>query len=336
MRTLTRSAAAVAATLVCAALLPAQDVQYQSVTNTEFGGPLAGVMKLAARMGGASGTIVQTTYLKGRKARSDMEKTSSIIDLDAGKIISIDHGKKQYVELTFAEMQAALAKATPQAKGADDSEAKIEVTVDATKEKQDVNGVSAQRYFMTTTITAKPSAEQKQQGHESGQLVLLSEMWLTKDGMYKAAYNFNQSATEAMGDYGQRTLAAFFSQYPSASDGLMRAAEEMKKLDGAPARTITYFVTVPEHLKFDRDKLLATAQAKAAEPEKKKSGLGGMLKAAAKASAGVGQSEEKPAEGPADQVMLFRSATDITDVTSKSLDAGLFLPPAGYKQVSAK
>jgi hypothetical protein len=332
MKTLTRSSAALAATLFCAALLPAQDIQYKSVTSSEFGGPLANMMKLAAKMGGASGDLVQTTYLKDRKLRSDMEKTSSIIDLDAGKIISIDHGKKQYVEMTFAEMQAALAKATAQPKGGTGGEAKIEVRVDATDEKQEINGVSAQRYFLTTTITAKPSAEQKEQGAAGGQLVLLNEMWLTKDGMYKAASDFNQATTEAMGDHSQRMLAVLFAQYPNATDGVKRAAEEMKKLDGAPARTITYFVTLPENMQFDRAKLLAVAQMKAAEPEKKKGGLGAMLKAAAKASAG--QSDKQPSEATPDQVLLFRSTTDITDVASKSLDAGLFLPPVGYKKVA--
>lgn len=333
MITIKRSIAAVAATFIVTVSLSAQDVQYKSTSSVEFGGPLGSIMKMAAKIGGSSGEMVQTTYLKDLKMRSDMEKSSSIIDLDAGKIININHGKKEYAEMTFAEMQAMMAKAAPQSqqKSSSNMETKIDVDVDD-GEKGDVNGVSAQRYFVTTTITVTPTEEARKKGEVGGQMVMLYDMWLTKDGQYRATHNFNKAWAEKMGGMGERSLAILFGQYPQAQEGLKKAAEKMKDMDGAPAKTTMYFVALPEGMKFDRDKLLNAP----AEPAKKKGGFGSMLKAAAANAAGAntGNSGDsnKPAQQP-EQALLFKSVMNISDVKTTSIDASMFAPPAGYKQV---
>jgi hypothetical protein len=334
------------ATLALAGSLSAQDVQYKNVTSTDFGGPLGTMMKFAAKVGGGSGTIDQQTYIKGRKMRSDMMKTSSIIDLDAGKIISVNHDKKEYSELTFAEMREALSKATAQAQPQKKSnepqpETKIDVKVDETSEKQTINGVDARRYFVTTTITVIPTEEQRRNGEKGGSLVLLNDMWMTKDAHYRATQKFNKEMADEMGDLSQRSVAILFGSYPQAKEGFKKAADEMAKMEGAAVRTTSYMVGLPENMKLDRDKLVGTgaaAAAPAAEPEKKKKGgFGGLLKAAQQAAAsGGGGNQSDGSQQPEEQVMIFKMTSDISDVKTTSVDAALFAPPAGYKLVKAK
>lgn len=342
MITLRRLATASVATLALAGALSAQDVQYKNVTSTDFGGPLGSIMKMAARIGGGSGSFDQQTYIKGRKMRSDMMKTSSIIDLDAGKIISVNHDKKEYSEMTFAEMREALSKATMQAQQQKSSEpapeTKIDVKVDATNEKQTINGVDAQRYFVTTTITVIPTEEQRREGEQGGSLVLLNDMWVTRDAHYKATQKFNQEMAEEMGDLSQRSVAILFGNYPQAKEGFKKAAEQMAKMEGAPVRTTSYMVALAENMKLDRDKLVGTGAAAAApaEPEKKKKGgFGGLLKAAQQAAAGS-NSQSSSQQQPEEQVMIFKMTSDISDVKTTSIDASMFAPPAGYKLVKAK
>lgn len=340
MTNLKRFAAAAAATFMFAALLPAQDVQFKSRTKTDFGGAAGGMFKMAAKMGG--GEIEQTTYIHGHKMRSDADKTSSIIDLDARKIINLDHGKKQYTEMMFEEMRQIMASmqaqmAGEQNKNAPKVETKVDVKVEPTSEKQEINGLSAKRYFITATATVSPTEEEKKQGQQGGQIVMLNDWWVTKDGPYRATQEFGKAMAEAFGDAGKGGLAMLLGMYPGAGDALKKAADEGRKIEGGAVRQTMYMVTLPAGMKFDRDQLLGGGEKreeKKAEEPKKKGGFGGMLKAAAAKAQGAGESSD--AGPPKGQTMLFKSTTDITDVQQTSIDAGMFAPPAGYKKVTPK
>jgi hypothetical protein len=59
--------------------------------------------------GGGAGT--STTYFSSDKVRTGDADNETIMDYAAGKIVSIDHKKKEYSETTFAEMEAGLKAA---------------------------------------------------------------------------------------------------------------------------------------------------------------------------------------------------------------------------------
>lgn len=59
--------------------------------------------------GGGAGT--STSYYSSEKMRTGDAESETIVEYAAGKIVSIDHKKKEYSEITLAEMEAAMKAA---------------------------------------------------------------------------------------------------------------------------------------------------------------------------------------------------------------------------------
>src|SRR5262249_17390216 len=57
------------------------------------------------------GTSTATNYFSSEKMRSGDGEHEMVIEYAAGKITSIDHKKKEYSEITLAEMDAAMKQA---------------------------------------------------------------------------------------------------------------------------------------------------------------------------------------------------------------------------------
>src|ERR1035437_7975566 len=97
------------------------DFTYQETTQIT-GGSIVSMMKLAGTFSKqarqANDPVVSTIMVKGNKMIRIGKDTSQIIDLDAETITEIDHQKKQYTTMTFAQMRqqldAAMAKAKAQ------------------------------------------------------------------------------------------------------------------------------------------------------------------------------------------------------------------------------
>ena len=82
--------------------LGGQGLTVESVADTRFEGALGSVMGLAARMSGTSlRNIATTTYLQGHRLRIDSALSGSITDLDAERVIQIDHKQKTYTSTTL-------------------------------------------------------------------------------------------------------------------------------------------------------------------------------------------------------------------------------------------
>ena len=92
------------------------DLRYDETTEIK-GGIMEGLGKMAS-MFGAKGLDKSTTstYIKGDRLRQDQLNntemvSSQIIQLDREQIVSLDHKKKTYSVMTFAEMKAQMDKA---------------------------------------------------------------------------------------------------------------------------------------------------------------------------------------------------------------------------------
>ncbi len=59
--------------------------------------------------GGGGGT--STSYYSSEKMRTGDAESETIVEYAAGKIVSVDHKKKEYSEITLAEMEAAMKAA---------------------------------------------------------------------------------------------------------------------------------------------------------------------------------------------------------------------------------
>jgi hypothetical protein len=332
-------------TLLAAPPLTAQDVQYETVTRIELAGVLGTAMRVAARLGGGSTTTVEKTSIKGRKMRTDVDNTSMIYDLDGRRFTQLDHRARTYTTMTFDEM-AAMARQTAQEAragqgqqqgrqpAAGETRTETHLTfrfgVDDARQREQVAGFDSQRFFLTMEGEGEFTPEGSTQREKGGTLVLLTDMWSSKDMPAFAALNRFQEASAR--EYANASnammeaLAAAFSEDPSLKVGFQQSREQIAKMEGMPLKSTTYFVMVgPEH-RFNRELALGEGQGAAQQGGR---GLRGM---AARAAAAARQAEQ-PAEEQS-QATIAKVTSEVRNIRTATLDASLFEVPAGYRQVS--
>ncbi len=343
--------AAVLGTLAVA--LPAgvagQSVTYHSSTEFHMAGALGALISRAARSGAGGGV---TTYIAGHRMRTDSRDHSTIIDVDAGRIISIDKDRKAYSSMTFEQfaevmrqaqdsMKAAMARQPAQQKYAassskphDDIEWDYQVSTATTDEHQRIAGYDAQRQFITMTVTARDKTQP-----DSGSLVVLMDIWTSQDAPNGAAVREFQRAYAAKAretfEPEARNFGSMMAINPRFKAALEEAGKELHKVHGTQLRTTTYLVGVPENVKFDRNLVLSGApspqqSAQSADAGSKPSGLKGLfgkMKAAAE-QAEQSQQNQK-ASKPAEQGTILWFTNEVDDI-KPSVPADAFSIPAGY------
>ncbi|MGH7554855.1 MAG: hypothetical protein ACREMQ_17790 [Longimicrobiales bacterium] len=317
----------------------AQDIQYKTVTKLDLGAAINTVLKLA----GAS-EVVETTYLKGTKLRTDVDKTSTIYDVETGKWIHIDHEAKTYVLVPIGEMMAAAGAMVTNSKaqaGTGTSDARIQneegtadfkfdFKVEATNERKKVNGQDAQRALLTVVTDIKVTPEDQTEKEDSAKIVLLSDTWNTTGGpAHEAVNRFQQAAVkevvEAAFDNSSR-LGAGLASDPKMAEAMKKAAAEARKIEGLDVLTTIYLVGVAGDAEFDKNLVLKPEAESGA-----KKAMGGLLRGAL--SGRQQQQQEEPKEPPK-QATIMKMTIEMRDFQTRSLPASLFEVPAGYRQVT--
>ena len=353
MRTTIRRVAIAAAMAWPSALL-AQDVTVESVVDTKFYGALGKVVGIAARFGGAKLNDVPTTTMVSRhKMRTETENSASVIDADVGQWMEVDHKKKSYTTMTFAEMAAAMDEAARSAKSSREKSAadnakkpddakgdvnvKYAVSVDRTGERQRIAGYDAERLFITITVEAEatPEGEKTQQ---AGSLVMLIDQWMTKSAPQIAAMEEFYKAFAAKSGQAFRKQAdamqSAFQADPRLKGGMEAAAKELQKVSGVALRSTTYAVLLPAGMTFDRklvlnDVAVATPAATEEKPKRGLRGMMGAMKAAAEEVASKGSDDKTPPA--AKQTTLLAVTDEVKSISTGAVPASMFAPPAGYK-----
>ena len=325
----------------------AQDVQYKSVTKIDMGGAINLVLKMAHTQ-----EITETHSIKGKKMRTDSDKQSTIFDMDAHRVIMINHGEKTYVSAPISQMTAAASMmannmSAKSDKGVFSTQAKdsagnkmdftFHVSLDPTNEQQNVNGQDARRMLATiqTDMTVTEAGDSKAQ--DAGKLVLLIDSWNANGGpAYTAVKNFNQAMSKELREQtfsSTKGLDAVMSQNPQMGEALKKAAAEQAKMDGIPMRSTTHLVLVPVGMNFDRDLVIKPPQEASGDNAGKRV-MGSLLSGAlggrkgGKAAESAASSSDKPK-----QTTVMKMITEIRDVQTTSLPASMFDPPAGYKEI---
>jgi hypothetical protein len=72
---------------------------------------LAEDLTIVFKSTGAGGAGTSTSYYSSEKMRTGDAESETIVEYAAGKIVSVDHKKKEYSEITLAEMEAAMKAA---------------------------------------------------------------------------------------------------------------------------------------------------------------------------------------------------------------------------------
>jgi len=311
--------------------------------------------------------IKSTTSVAGHKLRTESEDAATIIDVDAGRFITIDHKKKTYTSMTFAEMAARMQQAVQsmqqgseqrqaeQAKAAKDAKApnpnKNDVTfhytvaADRPGQRDKIAGYDAERVFLTITIEADTAREGQKPG-QAGSLVFLIDEWRSTDAPQIAAMQeFQRAYAQKVGDTFRPSVDAMKSAYafdPRIKEGFTAAAKEMAKAPGVSLRTVTYVAAVPGGMTFDRQLVLADAGAATTADSAKKDapkqsrfgGFVGALKSAAE------QANKKPADksdksdAQLKQGTLMSINEEARSITRGAVPPGTFDPPAGYREVT--
>ena len=318
----------------------AQDVQYTTNTKIDLGGGMNAMLKLA----GAS-EMKENTYIKGKKLRSDAEKSSTIFDLDNGRFISIDHSAKTYTSVPIADMAHVATSAVrgvkadaskDQLKGtAVDSAGNkadfvVDLKVDPTGEQKNINGYDAKRLLISMETNVRVTPQGETQSQEAGTLVILMDVWNANTGPAADAVRaWEQAASKelAAAAFGTKSnVGKAFPQNPGVGEAIKKANEEAQKADGMAVKTTMHLVFVAPGAKFDRALALGEAEAAA----QKKGGLKGMLGRAMESK--TQQNQQQPAEQKT-QGTFAKVITDIRDVHTTSLAASTFDIPAGYTEV---
>lgn len=357
------AAALVAGLAVAATAAPARaQVTFTSATSVKFGGAMGKMVGFAARLGGGSTNNTETSYISGHKMRTDVGTNSTIIDVDAGTITTLDNKAKTYTTMTFEEMAAALdamsnqakanyaqAKADAKAKGEQvpDVEFKYSVAVEKAGEKQEIAGYSAERSFVTLTVETRATPEGKTEKEDAGSLVVLIDTWNSTSVPTRAAQEEFQAAyaKRVARDFRGATkmMSAAFAADPRIAQALEASGKELRKLPGVSVKSTTYVVGVPAGQKFDRKLALGTAekggeQAEESGAKKAGKGLFGKLKQAAAdaAAGGEKQDQEQDQKAAPAQGTVFSTSTELKEVKSGPVPASTFQVPAAYKQVEQK
>jgi hypothetical protein len=354
--------------IVLALLGPAglggQGLTVESVTDTRFEGVLASAMGIASRLSGTNlRNIATTTYLQGHRMRVDSALSGSVFDLDAERVIQIDHKEKTYTSTTFAEMRETFERAQQSAKQArakeqpkkgpaaeekkGDIKVKYRVDVNRPNQRERIAGYDSERVFVTITLEAEATPE-GQRTEQVGSMVLLLDQWISGNAPQGPAFTeFYRLFSQKLGrEFRSQVqgLQAAFAMYPALADGMEAAAREMQKIPGIPLRSAMHFVLVPPNMAFDRQLALnrATASAAAAaatpaEPaEKQKSGgFGGFMKklksVAIQASKQLDKSGQSSA--PPQQSTLVVMTDEVKNISTGAVAAALFAPPGDYREV---
>lgn len=333
--------------------------------------------------GFGNGTSERTFVIAGDKSRSDEQFTytgrfktlagggkprssADIVRLDRDLMWSLDLQKKQYTEMSFAELREAMEKGmadaraemeSPGSERARDVEMTYKVDVQRPGKKEKVNGFDAENVIVTITATPKD----RKTGESAGSYTLKMDQWLSAQVPGQAEVTaFYRRYAEKMGfdPQMQHQFAGLMAQY---GDALKQAAEKTKDLKGYPVRstvTVSFGAELTPEQQAQVEKSRAEAQARRAEEKTKqeaKEDDEAKVQAGVSLSSGnvggaiggllgrkLGKSAEKKAEASASSQGSgsgapggFTATTDILSVTTGAAGVS-FDVPSDFKKVERK
>ena len=328
----------------------AQTVRYTTESKTKF----HGMGNLAARMMGSNKVEKSTYFISPTAMRSDTGKNeSTIFSLDDEKIVTLNHKKKRYYEMTFDQMQAYMDDAKAKMgermeevedSGFDPNDISFEVSVEDLGETQNVAGYKADRKLMRLSFNYEGEMDgaPAQSQVMGGNMHTISDMWIAQgvEGeevikQFGENYLEKLGAAFSEGSSGMAGMMQMFQQDGAMSEAMENMRKEMQKVDGVALKTTVYMVVVPQGKELDLDAVL---NGVAEEPKKKRGGLGKLARGALSSrgiNIGGDQEEEETPPEMQEQRTFMEMETIYTAIEMVSDDAGRYQAPGKYKMVDA-
>lgn len=350
--------------VLAAVVMPSAFADFTYTETTQItGGSLVAMMKMAGAVSKqarqAAEPIVSTVMIKGNRMIRINPQHTEIVDLDRETITDIDHAKRQYTVMTFAQMKqqmdAAMQKAKEKQKSDDsaaNTDVKFRVNVRNTGATKDVSGLNASEAILTMAVDATDKAS-----GQTGALAITNDMWLAPDipGYEEARDFYKRYATKLGVVFSGGITQSMLAMQPGAGQGLADMVKEMSKLKGIPVLQVMRMGTTANGapLPAASEAPLPAPSASPAMPsaseiaqESATSAIAGKLGLGGFSGFGRKKKADTPAAAPASDpaqgtappaaAVLIESNTEMTSFSQASVDASKFDVPAGYKQVEAK
>ena len=327
---------------LCTASLALADFSYEQRSQVT-GGAMAGMMKLAGAFSKKLREPMSTwTYVKGNKIAHVTGANTQLYDIDAETITSIDHEKKTYSVITFAQMQEAFAKLRgDMKKEAPEVDTQLKVDVQETGRKKQLAGTTASEMLISFIYEMKDK-----KGKESAEMETQSSSWLATN---VAGWKEYADAQQRLGQKMARGMGGAMAPFgggPGVQPGMGESwavlAEKMSKMNGVPLLQIVRMGPkgqLPPASTMGDPKPVEKEEAAADKPKASDiigGALGGRL-------GGFGRKrkeenrEEMPKRSessrPSEGGMLMEMTIETLQMSSAPIDAAKLSVPAGFQQV---
>jgi len=293
--------------------------------------------------------MTSTQYIQGNKSRTDSMNdegkltTSSIIDLDREVMINIDHKKKEYTEITFAEFLQRLKdmkekmKQPEQGGQKDQPEVKMsfDVKADRTGEKKNIAGYETEKVVLTMTATGE-GTDNKTGETGKGGMVITSTNWMASSVKgYEDVRAFQMAFAKKMGEMVNansmaQMMESLSKMSPELAEAMKKLEQEGKKLQGVALTTNTVFAT------WSEGGAKAAPQAEKTEESNAPKSVGGLLGGFGKKLGQKAVKKDESASSNDGRSVLLESTSEVTSIGSSSVDSGMFAAPAGYQKKEMK
>ncbi len=326
------------------------DFQYEQ-TSKVTGGALMGMVRVMGAFSKQMREPMKSTIaVKGDRMAMIMDQSAQVIDLSRETITEINHQKKQYSVVTFADWAAALQNMNSRIQNENGKEMKdltIKAKVDQPGDTRNINGMTAKHAILTMEFEGT-----NDKGEKGVFMTMVADMWLAPEvAGYAEVKSFHQRMAQKLSwspNSGFMSAAA-----PGSSKAMAELIKETSKLDGVPVLQVMRMTFGTPEQAAAMAKQQEAQQAQQQQPQQQeqnveveKPSLGGTLGRLGGRFGGFGRrkQQEQPAQnaptGGGQQGGATGSLMDITsELTGFSqsvVDGSKFEVPAGYKQVESE
>ncbi len=265
-----------------------QSLRYTSQTSMELGGALGRALQGIPGLSSTQSGDPETIYIFGNRMRTDTGSQSTILDLEVGRFLSVNHETREYIladlgdlagvfagadaatseameelEMTLEEIRAELEAAREEMEE-EGIEMNVRISTDRTGERSTLQGLDVERVLLTLEI--ETLVEQEDDAPLEGSFVVLSDLWTAPgtSAELEAATELWQALGESLAEtstmQSMASLEQAFALDPRIELAMEENREAIEALDGLAMKSTTHFVLVPPGLSFDREAVLAEAE----------------------------------------------------------------------------
>lgn len=304
------------------------DFSYKSETKVT-GGAMAGAIRMGMKMSkGARDAMNGATYVKGGKVATQAGDSIMVMDVDAETVTEIDHGKRQYSTMTFAEYQQAIEAMAAKVKKKKDGDVKYSVNIKDGAKSQSVSGYPANLTIMALAVEASDGKG------NSGAMEMVNDLWLAKGIAGASELNaVNKRFAEKLAGAAGRSLGAIGAmiQQQGGTSAMQEFQAKASLMEGVPVLTVIRMAPAGSS-----DRLMADAgkiPVEKADDGGDAPSMGSILRGMG--GFGGGGKAKPSNDNDGGSATLIEMSLRNFDFSNGPVNDSVFQVPSGYKQVDS-